>query len=216
MLRAKQAAITGGRRIPPANLSPAPRIGAFPSQTRRDRLPHPNETDRRRMIMDEPATPKQPAAAEVRTKGRLTRSQVAARLGVSISKVRTMEGKALHPNKIDGVNYFDPSEVDAVAKSQGKKATAGLTDGQIAAKVFDMIDHGKELREIVIELEIPPAVVRGLYREWLDDFDKGEERRRDAEQNAKEERAKQTADRRDEAEARALERHLAKLFGGNR
>ena len=166
--------------------------------------------------MDEPATPKHSTEPEGRTKGRLTRSQVATRLGVSISKVRTMEGKVLHPNKIDGVNYFAPSEVEAVAKSQGKKATAGLTDGQISAKVFDMIDHGKELREIVIELEIPPAVVRAFYREWLDDFDEGEKRRRDAEQNVKEERAKQTADRRDEAEARALERNLAKLFGGNR
>jgi hypothetical protein len=168
------------------------------------------------MIMDEPAPPKQHAKPDGLTKGRLTRSQVATRLGVSLSKVRTMEGKVLHPNKIDGVNYFDPSEVDTVAKSQGKKATGGRTDGQVAAAVFDMIDHGKELREIVIELEIPPAVVRALYREWLDDFDEGEKRRRDAEQTGKEERAKQAADRRDDAEARALERHLVKLFGGNR
>src|SRR5881394_2105665 len=103
MLRAKQAAIAQGGKILPVGRSPAPRIAAFMSQTPgSDRLQHPSETERRRMTMDEPASPKQPTKSDGRTKGQLTRSQVAARLGVSISKIRTMERKALHPTKIDG------------------------------------------------------------------------------------------------------------------
>jgi len=74
--------------------------------------------------MDDPVSPKQPAdapppPAEPRTRGRLTRKQLADRLGVSVSKVRTMEGKSLNPIKIEGVHYFERSEVDGARAQHG-------------------------------------------------------------------------------------------------
>ena len=171
--------------------------------------------------MDDPTSPKQPAdtpppTAEQRTKGRLTRKQVADRLGVSVSKVRTTEGKSLNPTKIDGVHYFERSEVDAAALSKGRKGAAHMTEGEVAAAVFRLIDNGKELREIVIELEQAPAVVRALYREWLDDFDAGEQRLREGEQHAKQERAERDDYKREEAESRAYARQMAAILKASR
>jgi hypothetical protein len=171
--------------------------------------------------MDDPVSPKQPAdappaPAELRTRGRLTRKQVADRLGVSVSKVRTMEGKSLNPIKIEGVNYFERSEVDAAALSMGRKGAAHMTEGEVAAAVFELIDHGKELREIVIELEQPPSIVRALYREWLDDFDAGEQRLRQSELEAKREREERAAHKRDEADMRAYEHSMAAILKQSR
>jgi hypothetical protein len=165
------------------------------------------------MDMDQPVSPKQPADADAPSKDRMTRTQVAERLGVSVSKVRTMEGHALHPKKVDGVNLFDTAEVEAVAKSQGKRPTSTMTEGQIAAAVFDLIDHGKELREIVIALEQPPALVRALYDEWMDDFNDGRARRTKAEQDEKAEREQREHDRRADAADAAFGRSMSKLFG---
>lgn len=39
---------------------------------------------------------------------RPTRSEVAKQLGVSVFKVRSMEGKELHPEIVGGVRHFDP------------------------------------------------------------------------------------------------------------
>lgn len=171
--------------------------------------------------MDDPVLAKQradapPTPAEPRTRGRLTRKQVADRLGISISKVRTMEGKSLNPVKIDGVHYFERADVDAAALSMGRKGAAHMTEGEVAAAVFKLIDNGKELREIVIELEQPPSVVRSLYREWLDDFSEGEQRLQQAEQEAKQERQEQAAHKRDQAEMRAYERTMAAIMKQSR
>jgi hypothetical protein len=146
----------------------------------------------------------------------LTRKQVADRLGVSVSKVRTLEGKSLNPIKIDGVHYFERAEVDAAALSMGRKRAAHMTEGEVAAAVFRLIDNGKELREIVIELEQPPSTVRALYREWLDDFDAGEQRLRQSELEAKREREERAAHKRDEADMRAYERSVAAVLKQSR
>ena len=127
-----------------------------------------------------------------------------------------MEGKSLNPIKVDGVHYFERADVDAAALSMGRKRAAHMTEGEVAAAVFKLIDNGKELREIVIELEQPPAVVRGLYREWLDDFGEGEQRRRQAEQEEKQERAEQAANKRDQADMRAYERSMAAILKQSR
>src|SRR5690242_12420976 len=88
--------------------------------------------------MANPASEAPPAQKSPRTpdlRGKLTRSQVAARLDVSISKVRTMERTALHPEVIDGVHYFSGDDVDALARSlpASKRSRARLDEGQIAA-----------------------------------------------------------------------------------
>jgi hypothetical protein len=149
------------------------------------------------------------------TTGKLTRSQVAARLGVSVSKVRTMEGRALHPTVIAGVHYFAEGEVDRLAATapQGSRGRSRLDEGQIAARVFRLIDHGKDLREIVEELEIPPQLVRNLYREWKTDFDEGEQERRRADEEATERRQSEQLEREAQLQARDLDRLMRQLQG---
>jgi hypothetical protein len=61
-------------------------------------------------------------AAQPQTETRLTRKRVADQLGVSIFKVRSMEGNELHPKVVGGVHYFDPEEVAALAWSVGAVA----------------------------------------------------------------------------------------------
>lgn len=52
----------------------------------------------------------------------VTRKQVAQRLGKSLATVRRMEGVLLHPTQdARGVNQFDPTEVERVAR----EVTAG-------------------------------------------------------------------------------------------
>jgi hypothetical protein len=53
-----------------------------------------------------------------------------------------------------------------------------MPEGRIAARVFYLFDHGRELREIVEELDVPPSVVRDLWHEWLIGLEDGEMERR--------------------------------------
>jgi hypothetical protein len=155
-----------------------------------------------------PGTPAQKQAGAPDLRGKLTRAQVAARLNVSVSKVRTMEGKDLHPETINGVHYFARPDVETVATSLPSTARARgrLDEGQIAARVFLLIDHGKELREIVEELEVPPQTVRTLYHEWKTDFMDGEEERRRAAEEAVEERQVRQLERDADRRSRDLDR----------
>ena len=66
-----------------------------------------------------------------------------------------------------------------------------MSEGRIAARVFYLFDKGRELREIVEELEIPPGVVRDLWHEWLMDLDEGEENRRKSAQEERKRRAEE-------------------------
>ncbi len=74
-----------------------------------------------------------------------------------------------------------------------------MSEGKIAARVFYLFDHGRELREVVEEAEVPPRVVRDLWHEWLTDLHEGEMERR---KTAQEDRQR----RREEEEMRELER----------
>jgi hypothetical protein len=151
---------------------------------------------------------KQPPKTDLR--GKLTRAQAAVRLNVSVSKVRTMEGTTLHPEIIGGVHYFARADLDEVARSlpTGTRAGARLDDGQIAARVFRLIDGGKEMREIVEELEVPPQLVRTLYHEWKTDFEDGEQERRQAAEEAAEQRQTRQFERDAERQSRDLDRMM--------
>jgi hypothetical protein len=144
-----------------------------------------------------------------RQSDRLTRKQVADRLGVSISKVRTMEGKELHPIVEDGVNYFTPAEVDALSRRAPAKAKSTLSDGQLAARVFRLLDAGKNLRDIVTELEEPPERIRALYREWsVPDFVEGERQRVRRQREEEQRRQAEAWERSAERSAREWERQM--------
>jgi len=112
----------------------------------------------------------------------LTRSDVAARLGVSVSTVRRLEWDRLHPELDDrGVHRFDPAEVDALALKPAVaagRARRTSTAGRIAAKVFRMFERGHDIAAIVIETRQPPTAVRQLYHEWSTSLQAGEWQRR--------------------------------------
>jgi hypothetical protein len=110
---------------------------------------------------------------------RLTRAQVAARLGVSVATVRRMEGRELRPVQEGGVWTFDPVEVaEAIAgRPQRGPGTNGqpARSGDVAATVFRLLDEGHGFREIVRFTRQHPDVVRALYRDWYSGFDAPDE-----------------------------------------
>jgi hypothetical protein len=105
----------------------------------------------------------------------LTRRDVAARLGVSVSSVRRMEFDRLHPQEDEhGVWRFDPAELEGmpvrqpVAPRRGAsvKARAQAREGRVAARVFRMFARHWTLPQIVVATGQPPHVVRRLFHEW--------------------------------------------------
>ncbi len=165
-----------------------------------DDAPEPEDTD----VGQDPAEPSD----------RLTRKQVADRLRVSISKVRTMEGKQLHPIVEEGVNYFTVAEVDALLRRAPAKAKAAMSDGQLAARVFRLLDAGKNLRDIVTELEEPPERVRAFYREWsVPDFAEGERQRVRRQREDEQRRQAEAWERSAERSAREWEKQMRAAMG---
>lgn len=148
------------------------------------------------------AEPKQATQAPAAHDGWLTRAQVAAELGYrSIFPIRKMEGTKLHPVREARGWVFDPAEVAELklTRTAPRPAAPTLSEGRIAARVFYLFDHGRELREVVQEAEVPPSVVRELWHEWLTDLEEGEMERR---KTAQEERRQ----RREQEDMRELER----------
>jgi hypothetical protein len=144
--------------------------------------------------------------------GWLTRAQVAAELGYrSIFPIRKMEGTKLHPVREARGWVFDPLEVAGLKAARTAPGPAGpsRSDGQIAARVFYLFDHGRELREIVQEAEVPPHVVRALWHEWLTDLHEGEIERRkttqDERRRSREEQELRELERRNEQEQKNFE-----------
>jgi hypothetical protein len=161
---------------------------------------------------------KQPQEASNGHDGWLKRAQVAAELGYrSIFPIRKMEGQALHPVRETRGWVFDPAEVAALKATRTAQSPAGATlpEGRLAARVFYLFDHGRELREIVQELEVPPSVVRDLWHEWLLGLEDGEMGRRATAEQAQRRRAQekelQALERRSEQEQRNFETTMATI-----
>jgi hypothetical protein len=110
---------------------------------------------------------------------RLTRAQVAERIGASIPTVRRSEGTHLHPHVDEnGVHWFDPAEVTAFAASRanealsrgkirnGMPARESRTRGELAALVFERFEQRQSQAEIVIGLRVEPETVRELFDQY--------------------------------------------------
>jgi len=103
---------------------------------------------------------------------------------MSTSSVRRLEGVALHPIQDErGVWRFDAAELNTVAIPSRRQVPTRRTvrnsgPGEIAARVFRLVERGYGLREIVLRTRQPPDVIRRLYREWLVDLREGEQLRR--------------------------------------
>jgi hypothetical protein len=89
----------------------------------------------------------------------LTRSQAARRMGVSVATVRRMEGEELQPVIIDGKHCFALEELDRHRK---------VTDGDLAAKAFEMFNADKSQVDVVIALKEPPERIRRLFQDWVE------------------------------------------------
>jgi hypothetical protein len=104
------------------------------------------------------------------SKDLLTRSQAAKILQVSVSTVRRLETRQLEVEVIDGVHYFHPDHVQALAanleRSPSRSTRANLSPGELAREVFRRFEQGQGLSEIVQALALDPKRVRDLYHEW--------------------------------------------------
>ena len=116
----------------------------------------------------------------------LTRSEVAKSLSVSVSTVRRMEGRELHPTVDDrGVHFFDIEQVRKLAEAinqvtETRTSPGGrqkLSSGDLAAEVFERLEQRQSLSEIVRALRVEPRKVRALYHEWRMSLERGEMQR---------------------------------------
>jgi hypothetical protein len=99
----------------------------------------------------------------------LTRAEVAKALGCSIPTVRRMEGTTLHPTEdAEGVHRFDPVEVIHLVHDRSARAVDPSKEGERDARVFEMLDTGKGVREIVTTLRLPVEVALKLADQWRD------------------------------------------------
>jgi hypothetical protein len=150
--------------------------------------------------------------------GWLTRAQVAAELGYrSIFPVRKMEGTKLHPVREARGWVFDPAEVAEVKLTRvapPRPTAPAMSEGKIAARVFYLFDHGRELREVVQEAEVPPSVVRELWHEWLTDLDEGEMERRKTAQAERRRRDEQEEMREVERQSEREQKNFETMMAG--
>jgi hypothetical protein len=106
-------------------------------------------------------------AEESRGRSRLTRKQVAERLGMAENSVKRRDGFEFHPTRDGRFFFYDPAEVEAYAHRSGSR-TPTRGDGEIAARAFELFKAGKDFRDVVIELRQHPARIRELFREYSD------------------------------------------------
>lgn len=98
-----------------------------------------------------------------------TRSAVAAALQVSVTTIRRWEGTLLHPEKgSDGIHRFDRLEVEALSRDRPPPVVQRdePSSGEIAAAVFALFKQGMDAKDVVIELELEPELVKKLQAEW--------------------------------------------------
>jgi hypothetical protein len=127
-----------------------------------------------------------------------------------------MEGTKLHPVREARGWVFDPAEVAEVKLTRmvPRPAAPVLSEGKIAARVFYLFDHGRELREVVQEAEVPPKLVRELWHEWLTDLDEGEMERRKTAQEERRQRRAQEELRELERRSERDEKNFATMMAG--
>ena len=106
----------------------------------------------------------------------LTRDQVASMLNISMATVRNLElaGK-LTPSRaprsrngqVHEVYVYDPDEV---ARVPGRhRGPAYREPGAVWAQVYALLDAGRSIREIVLEISETSDKIREIKERWLDD-----------------------------------------------
>lgn len=104
------------------------------------------------------------------TTGLLTRAQAARLLGVSEATVRRREGIELKPVVRNGVHYHQETQVRSMLTVR-RWSTGGASpgaDGGVAADVFELLQEGVALVDIVMRLRLTPEVVKRLHEQWAE------------------------------------------------
>lgn len=112
--------------------------------------------------------------------GKLTVATVAKRLNLSPQTVRVYVKRGLlHTETVHGVNIFNEAEVAALRAKQLRmgKNRERWTDGEIAARAFEIFDEGRGVKDVVRELRISYDYADTLYDRWQTPDDQIRERR---------------------------------------
>lgn len=106
----------------------------------------------------------------------LTRNQSADLLKVSVNTIANLERKGkLKPQKVyradaRGIEHcvavYDPREVAALPHGSGKPTV--LSEGELAARCFELFDLGQSVREVVITVRETAERVHKIRESWLD------------------------------------------------
>jgi hypothetical protein len=102
--------------------------------------------------------------------GLLKRSQAAKALGVSVSKLRRMEGVDIEPIVgPDGVRLFRREEIHelTIRRVGERPEQPDQFDGNAAAEVFALLDEGVSAIDIVKRTRLDPRAVIAIRREWV-------------------------------------------------
>ena len=117
---------------------------------------------------EQPHNDKKSKESSLPSSSLLTRAEAAALLHCSISSIRRLEGHTLHPLVgPDGVHRFDPVDLVRVASERSTTTIDASKEGERDAKVFDALEDGKMLREIVTTMRLPVDVATKLHTAWL-------------------------------------------------
>jgi hypothetical protein len=118
---------------------------------------------------------REPSKTIVDTATWLTANQVVDMLGVAHDTVKQWERKGLlHPGRgrrvlSNGasreVRVYDPHEVAGIPRRRTVRVPND--PGELAARAFELMEQGKSLREVVVDLREAPAKVAELHEQWL-------------------------------------------------
>jgi hypothetical protein len=102
----------------------------------------------------------------------MTREQGSDFLGVSIQTLRNYERRGRlnpqHMYRADGygierrVTVYDPEEINKLPRGGRKQRL----NGDLAARVFEMFNSGRNLRDVVVDLRESPSTIKDLYALW--------------------------------------------------
>jgi len=107
-------------------------------------------------------------------RARVTRAKAATMLECSVASVRRLEQSGtLHPavDAATGERSFDIAELQRVAAERsGKDATALpplQTNGDVSATIFELLEAGRSLADIVMQLRVPPEAAERTALAWM-------------------------------------------------
>lgn len=121
------------------------------------------------------ATRRKPEPVRRDTTGWLTRDQASDLLGVSPVTIKNWErrgllhsGRAWSTKSAREITVYDPDELARMPVRARLLHPAKPDRGELEAAVFGMLDAGRSIREIVIELRVAVADIEIMREMWLE------------------------------------------------